>query len=99
MNITDIRSTPLLNVTQTGAKAKTDSAVEQAGLNFSDALQSLSQSQNDSDLLIQKLAAGEDVDLHNVMIAAEETDVNFRVALAIRDKLVEAYREVMRMTV
>ena len=46
-----------------------------------------------------KLAGGEDVDLHQVMIAAEENDVNFRVALAIRDRLVDAYREVMRMNV
>jgi flagellar hook-basal body complex protein FliE len=39
------------------------------------------------------------VELHQVMIAAEETDINFRVAMAIRDRLVEAYREVTRMAV
>jgi flagellar hook-basal body complex protein FliE len=33
------------------------------------------------------------------MIATEENDVNFRVALAIRDKLVDAYREMMRMSI
>ena len=46
-----------------------------------------------------KLSSGQDVDLHQVMIATEENDVNFRVALAIRDKLVEAYRSVMQMSV
>ena len=46
-----------------------------------------------------RLAAGEEVELHQVMIAAEETDISFRVAMAIRDKLVEAYHETMRMNV
>ncbi|MBI5712076.1 MAG: flagellar hook-basal body complex protein FliE [Chloroflexi bacterium] len=50
-------------------------------------------------LKIQKLAAGENVDLHQVLIAAEQTDIAFRVALSMRDKLVEAYQEVMRMQV
>jgi flagellar hook-basal body complex protein FliE len=66
---------------------------------FSQALDALSQSQTSSDALIQKLAAGENVDLHQVMIAAEQTDIQFRVALAMRDKLVEAYHEVMRMQI
>jgi flagellar hook-basal body complex protein FliE len=69
------------------------------GQTFNQALDSLSQSQNASDALIQKLAAGENVDLHQVMIASEQTDIRFRVALAMRDKLVEAYHEVMRMQV
>ena len=46
-----------------------------------------------------KLAAGEEVELHQVMISAEQTDISFRVAMAIRDKLVEAYQETMRMSV
>ena len=48
---------------------------------------------------MQKLAAGETIDLHQVMISAEQTDIAFRVALSLRDKLVEAYQEVMRMQV
>jgi flagellar hook-basal body complex protein FliE len=71
----------------------------QSSVNFNELLDSLNQTQTDSDTLMQKLAAGEDVDLHQVMIASEQTDISFRVALAIRDKLVDAYREVMRMSV
>jgi flagellar hook-basal body complex protein FliE len=62
-------------------------------------LNSLNESQLKADDLVQKLALGENVDLHTVMIGLEENDVNFRVALAIRDKLVEAYHEIMRMQV
>ncbi len=63
------------------------------------ALDNLSQQQNNSDALLQKLAAGENVDLHQVMIAAEQTDIGFKVTMAMRDKLVDAYHEVMRMSV
>ena len=70
-----------------------------AATSFTQALDSLSQTQNNSDTLLQQLAAGENVDIHNVMIAAEQTDVTFRVALAMRDKLVDAYNETMRMSV
>jgi flagellar hook-basal body complex protein FliE len=78
-----------------GAAAKAQPAAN----SFTQALDSLSQTQNNSDALLQQLAAGENVDIHNVMIAAEQTDVTFRVALAMRDKLVDAYNETMRMSV
>jgi flagellar hook-basal body complex protein FliE len=74
-------------------------AAQPASATFSQALDALNQSQAGSDALLQKLAAGENVDLHQVIIAAEQTDVNFRVAIAMRDRLVEAYHEVMRMNV
>jgi flagellar hook-basal body complex protein FliE len=79
--------------------ARPQNAVAQVGQTFSQALDQLSATQANSDQLIQKLAAGENVDLHNVMIAAEQADISFRVALALRDKLVEAYQEMMRMQV
>jgi len=81
-----------------GAAAKSQ-AVPAAEQSFAQALSQLSESQSGSDELLQRLATGEDLDIHQVMIAAEETDVNFKVALAIRDRLVEAYHEVMRMSV
>lgn len=66
---------------------------------FSDILDSLTESQNKADSLINDLASGGDTDIASVMIASEENDVNMRVTLAIRDKLVDAYHEVMRMAI
>jgi len=88
--IQDINSTP---------KASTSSNTEQITQSFGDMLTSLNQSQQNSDDLVAKMARGEDVDLHTVMIALEENNVNFNVAVGIRDRLIEAYREVMRMQV
>jgi flagellar hook-basal body complex protein FliE len=69
------------------------------GKGFQDILEALNQSQATSDELIKKLAAGEDVDVHQVMIAFEETDTNFRVAMAIRDRLVDAYKDLKAIQV
>ena len=46
-----------------------------------------------------QLAAGEPVELHDVMIAMEEADLSLRLALQVRNKLVEAYQEIQRMQV
>lgn len=69
------------------------------GKGFQEILEALNQSQTNSDDLIKKLAAGEDVDVHQVMIAFEETDTNFRVAMAIRDRLVDAYKDLKAIQV
>lgn len=73
--------------------------VEQISKTFGDMLESLSNSETQTDNMVTRLSMGEDVDLHDVMIRMEQTDIEFRVAMAIRDKLVEAYREIMRMQV
>lgn len=95
-----IQKTGLADITRaTGQSNQTEGAAAAFGSSLTNALNGLNQMQVTSDQSIQKLAAGENVDLHQVMIAAEETDVSFRVAMAMRDKLVEAYQEVMRMQV
>jgi flagellar hook-basal body complex protein FliE len=88
-----------LNIDELRKGLKPAQAGEAQGISFGKMLDSLSQTQAESDALIQKLAAGEEVDLHQVMITSEQSDISFRVALAIRDKLVEAYRDVMHMNV
>lgn len=99
MELNPIQSTTIQGLQTARTTAKPQNVMQQVGQTFQEALDALSQSQQNSDELMQKLALGEDVELHQVMIAAEQTDVNFRVAVAIRDKLVEAYREMMRMAV
>jgi flagellar hook-basal body complex protein FliE len=99
MELNPIQNTTIQGMQSTPQAAKPQNALGQVSQTFQQALDALSQSQQNSDELMQKLALGEDVELHQVMIAAEQTDVNFRVAVAIRDRLVEAYREIMRMAV
>ena len=46
-----------------------------------------------------KLAAGEITDVHQVMQAVEEANLSMELMLEIRNKIVEAYQEIMRMPV
>ena len=101
MSITPISS--LSNVNQvsgiTPTSKSVSSGVDEIGNSFEKILSGLNDSQNSSDNLVNSLATGGNVDLHDVMIGIEENNVNFQVAMSIRDKLVNAYQEIMRMNV
>ncbi len=47
----------------------------------------------------QKLVTGEVEDIHSVMIAAEKADLALQFTLAIRNKFMDAYQEIMRMQI
>ena len=96
INPNPIPAIPDINPKQ---KPSASSSTQQISQSFEDMLTNLNQSQQKSDDLVAQMSRGENVDLHTVMIAMEENNVNFNVALGIRDKLVEAYREIMRMQV
>lgn len=55
--------------------------------------------QNNADDAVQKLATGQDKDIHNTMIAMEKAGVAFQMTMQVRNKMLEAYQEVMRMQV
>jgi len=45
------------------------------------------------------LATGKNQNISDTMLALQQADVSFQMMLSVRNKLVEAYREVMRMQV
>ena len=49
--------------------------------------------------IAEKFALGEVTEIHDVMIAAEEAGVALELVMEIRNKLVEAYQEMMRLSV
>ncbi|MGE7917855.1 flagellar hook-basal body complex protein FliE [Viridibacillus sp. NPDC093762] len=69
------------------------------GTMLKDAIQSVNDSQIASDNMTNKLINGENVELHDVMITAQKASVTLNTALQVRNKVVEAYQEIMRMTV
>jgi len=64
-----------------------------------DSLNEVNKAQNESDNLTTKLAKGENVDLSQVMIASQKANITMQATIEIRNKAVEAYQEMMRMTV
>jgi flagellar hook-basal body complex protein FliE len=55
--------------------------------------------QHDADAQIQRLIAGETEDLHQVMLAMDEAETSFEMMMEIRNKLVQAYQELIKMQV
>ena len=47
----------------------------------------------------EKLVTGELEDVHQVVVAMEEAQTSFRLMMEIRNKMVEAYKEIMKMQV
>ncbi|HHY94446.1 MAG TPA: flagellar hook-basal body complex protein FliE [Firmicutes bacterium] len=78
-----------------------DTSVEQssfAGL-LGRALEQISAQEKQADRLTSLLAAGQPVDLHDVVIATEKAQLTLELAVQVRNKVVEAYQETMRMPV
>jgi flagellar hook-basal body complex protein FliE len=50
-----------------------------------------------ADESMKRLMAGEITDVHQVMSAAEEANVAFNMMMEIRNKVMDAYQEVMRI--
>ena len=55
--------------------------------------------QNEADTTIRKLVAGEIKDVTDVVVAVEKADVAFQTMMVVRNKMMQAYEEVMRMQV
>ncbi len=52
-----------------------------------------------SQLDMQRLAAGDAPDLHRIMIHLEESQLSFQLMMQVRSRLLEAYQDVMKMSV
>lgn len=50
-----------------------------------------------ADKSIEKMVAGEITDVHQVMSAVQEANVAFNMMMEIRNKVMDAYQEVLRM--
>ncbi len=76
-------------------------AVKESGENFEvllkDAVNKVNTVQNDAEKAIQELAGGGDIS--SAVIAMEKADISFQVMIEVRNKLISAYEEIMRLQV
>ena len=66
---------------------------------FEKLLQDVNQQQFNAEAKKVELMVTENKDIHGTMLALEKADLSMRLMLQIRNKLVSAYEEVMRMQV
>lgn len=99
MRVDPIKLTP---VSFSGGLDKSSEAAEN-GKSFSEilteALGNVNKLQAESKEASMKLAAGQIEDISEVMIASEKASVALQLTMQVRNKVVDAYQEVMRMQV
>lgn len=74
-------------------------AQQQFADTLKDAIAKVNDQQIQSDVATNKLINGENIELHEVMIASQKASVTLNTTIEIRNKVVEAYQEIMRMSV
>lgn len=76
---------------------------EKKGAGFAEALKHFAAEVNDelqqADGQMEEFAVGKRSDLHEVVVATEKADLSFKLLLQVRNKLLEAYQQIMRMQV
>lgn len=101
--MTNVNFPSVSNIFATGASAAPVKSAAEAQKSFSaflkESINNVNETQNQSDILTNKLARGENVDLHQVMITAQKANITLQATMEIRNKVIEAYQEVMRMQV
>ena len=55
--------------------------------------------QKDADVAIQKLVSGQSSNIHETMLAVEKAEIAFKTINQVRMKVIDAYKEVMRMQI
>ena len=64
-----------------------------------DSLQKVNEQQVQSDSAIKELVAGRSKNIHETMLTIERADTSLKMAMQVRNKILDAYREIMRMQV
>ncbi len=73
------------------------------GKTFSDVLREsvdkVNEYQTQADTAIKELIAGRSKNIHETMLSIERADSALKLAMSVRNKILDAYKEVMRMQV
>lgn len=66
---------------------------------LAEAIQRVEQYRQDAHQAIQRFLSGESEELHEVALATQRAELAFELFVQVRNKVVQAYQEIMRMQV
>jgi flagellar hook-basal body complex protein FliE len=66
---------------------------------FADAISKVESFQQNAQTAIDRFLSGEGEELHHVALTAQQAELSFQLFVQVRNKIVSAYQEVMRMQV
>jgi len=91
----EIKSQPAQTPTQPGSTVGEKSFAD----TLKDAVGNVNTLQKEADVKMQELATGKTDNIQDVMVAAEKADIALRLMVNVRNKIIDAYQEVMKMQV
>lgn len=94
-----IRMTAPVEPLDTAKLSPTKATAEQAGFGelFEQAVARVEQAHRTGQEKVDRLLRGEDQELHEVVLATQRAELSFEYFMQVRNKVVQAYQEVMRM--
>jgi flagellar hook-basal body complex protein FliE len=86
------------------AENRSQQDIETGGVNFGDlfkqSIDKVNEAQQQAGAMRSALDSGQgDLDLSQVMVAVQKSSLSFEAMLQVRNKLVEAYKDVMNMPI
>ncbi|KGX93173.1 flagellar hook-basal body protein FliE [Pontibacillus halophilus JSM 076056 = DSM 19796] len=86
---------------QTGKTSNVTPAQAQQSFatSLKNAIESVNEVEHTSNMQTEALAKGEVDNLHDVMISAQKASITVQTAVQVQGKVLDAYREIMRMQI
>lgn len=103
MTVSELQRLRQLNPTGSDGFARTPIGGGSEGTGFadtlSDAIERVDQSQKVADEQVEAFIAGEQENLHEVMISMNEAKLHFQLMTEVRNRMLETYQELSRMQI
>jgi len=78
---------------------KPSTAPDGFGNTIKSAISEVNKLQTEADQLAVKLAVGDPVEIHQAMISMQKASTALQFTIQVRNKIIEAYQEIMRMQI
>ena len=97
MNIQSISTNPILNNLNIGINNTEERNSAGFSTILSDAISKVNDAEINANNKIEALIKGEDVEMHEVMLAMQESALSLQALIEVRNKVVEAYQEINKL--
>ncbi len=82
-----------------GSDTKQSSSTKSFSDFFLNSMSKVNELQNEANVAVEKLATGQSQNLHETLMIVEQAEMAFKTMNQIRMKVLDAYKEVMRMQI
>jgi len=93
------RMSDVANTTSGGVNAANASDPNSFASKITESIEGIAESSRGIDALPEQLATGKITDIHEVSARLKQAELSLKFALEVRNKFIDAYQEVMRMSV